>query len=98
MLFTSYEFLAFIAVLFLLYYVIPKKFQWKLLLLASYLFYLASGPENLLYILFTTVTTYFLTKSIQKNKDAQSAYLKEHKQEMSREERKEYKEGCKKKQ
>ena len=39
MFFTSYEFLGFITVLFILYYVIPGKYQWMLLLLASYFFY-----------------------------------------------------------
>ena len=39
MLFTSYTFLGFLAVLFLLYYLIPGKFQWKLLLVFSCLFY-----------------------------------------------------------
>ena len=32
MLFTSYGFLGFLAVLFLLYYIIPRKCQWGLLL------------------------------------------------------------------
>ena len=50
MLFTSYEFLGFLAVLLLLYYLVPKRFQWQLLLAASYLFYFLTGPSNLIYI------------------------------------------------
>ena len=49
MLFTSYAFLGFLATLFLLYYLVPGRFQWKLLLAASYLFYFAAGPAWLLY-------------------------------------------------
>ncbi len=98
MLFTSYEFILFLLIVFILYYVVPKKLQWPLLLVASYVFYFFSGPENLLYILFTTVSTYLIVGRIQKSKDIQEAYLKEHKKEMSREERKAYKEVGKKKQ
>ena len=45
MLFTSYGFLGFLAVLFLLYYIIPRKCQWGLLLGAGYLFYFRAGAE-----------------------------------------------------
>ena len=92
MLFTSYEFILFLLIVFVLYYALPKKCQWPLLLLASYVFYLFSGPSNLLYILFTTVTTYLIVGRIQKQRDIQSAYLAEHKKELSRDERKAYKE------
>ena len=66
MLFTSYGFLGFAAVLFLLYYLIPRRFQWELLLAASYLFYFIAGPSWLLYILVTTVTTYFAALRIER--------------------------------
>ena len=97
MLFTSYEFIAFLTLVFILYYVIPKRFQWPLLLVASYVFYFTSGASNLFYIVITTVSTYFLMQQIQKVRDVQEAYLKEHKKEMSREERKAYKAVGKKK-
>ena len=51
MLFASYGFIAFIAILFIVYYLIPKKYQWMLLLLASYVFYLFAGP-NIYFILY----------------------------------------------
>ena len=38
MLFTSYEFLGFTAALLLLYYLLPKRCQWPLLLGGSILF------------------------------------------------------------
>ena len=47
MLFTSYEFLAFLAGVLLLYYVLPKKLQWPLLLVASYAFYAIAGLKYL---------------------------------------------------
>lgn len=95
MLFTSYEFLGFVALLFLVYYIIPKKYQWPLLLVASYIFYFIAGAEYLIYILVTTLTTYFAARKIGQNIEKQSVYLKEHKEEMSKEEKRVYKDGCK---
>lgn len=91
MLLTSYDFLGFLAVLFLIYYLIPRRWQWKLLLAASYIFYFIAGPEYLVYILTTTVTTYFAALQIQRNIQRQSAWLKEHREELSREEKRIYK-------
>lgn len=56
--FVSFRFLPFAAILLTLYYLIPRRGQWILLLLASYVFYLANGIGNLVFILLTTVTTY----------------------------------------
>lgn len=93
MLFTSYEFFGFIIVLFLVYYLIPKRMQWMLLLAASYIFYAAADLKYLIYILATTVTIYFTARIIERNQERQTSYLREHKAEMSREEKKSYKEG-----
>ncbi len=54
----SIEFLLFCALLLLLYYRVPGRFQWGVLLVASYLFYGSQGTENLAYIFSTTLTTY----------------------------------------
>lgn len=91
MLFTSYSFMFFVLITCVLYYLIPKKCQWMLLLAASYLFYFLAGAGYLPYILITTVTTYLISMRIMALKGRQEAYLKEHKAELSREERKEYK-------
>ena len=95
MLFTSYAFLGFIAVLFCAYYLVPKKWQWPLLLAASYVFYFIAGPSYLAYIAVTTATTYFAARMIEGNAKRQSAYLKEHKDVLSKEEKKAYKNGQK---
>lgn len=96
MLFTTYEFMGFMAVLLLAYYLIPKKCQWPLLLAASYFFYFTAGADYLIYILVTTLTVYFAARLIEKNADKQSDYLKAHKAELSKEEKKAYKEVQKK--
>ena len=48
--FASAQFLAFFAVLFVLYYLIPRRHQWKLLLIGSVFFYFFAGWYCLVYI------------------------------------------------
>lgn len=97
MLFTSYSFLFFLIALFLLYYLIPKKGQWCLLLVASYIFYAFAGWECILFIALTTLTTYGAGMLINRNFDKQKQYLAEHKETLAKEEKKAYKEKEKKK-
>lgn len=96
MLFTSYEFIIFVAFLLGLYYIVPKRFQWILLLVASYIFYWTANPAYLLYIGVTTVTIYFAARKIEENAKLQTEYIKQHKEELSKEEKKEYKKQQKK--
>lgn len=95
MLFTSYGFLGFIAVLIPLYYLVPKRGQWPLLLAASCLFYCLAGPGYLLYLLTTAATVWFAALRIEENARRQSAYLKEHREDLSRDDKKAYKAGQK---
>lgn len=60
MLFASYEFIGFLVVLLFLYYIIPQRFQWMLLLGFSCFFYYTADPIYLIYI-FTTILTTYLT-------------------------------------
>ncbi len=95
---TSYSFLLFAGLLLILYYVIPRRWQWALLLIASYAFYCFSGVKCLGYILATTICAYFVSLRIWELKRRQDARLKLHKDELSREEKKAYKAAVKKKQ
>ena len=98
MLFTSYEFILAAALVFLLYYLIPKKFQWKYLLAVSYLFYFNAGHTYVIYIAVTTVFTWFAAKKIGSLGEEKSAWLKEHKKTADKEEKKAYKAAMQKKQ
>ncbi|MBH1939811.1 MBOAT family protein [Mobilitalea sibirica] len=91
MLFTSYRFIFLLIILFITYYLIPKKYQWILLLIVSYLFYSLAGIKSLVYIMATTVSTYIISWKLNVLQTRQTDYLKQHKQELSREERKSYK-------
>ena len=97
MLFTSYQFIAFITAVLVAYYLVPKKWQWPLLLVASYIFYWCADPMYLLFIGVTTVSTYFVSRGLEKVNAAQKAYLAEHKATLSKEEKKAYKNKMKQK-
>ncbi len=95
--FTSYSFALFAAILLLVYYLVPSKWQWAILLGASYVFYLWAGTEYLVFILLTTVTTYLAARLMDKNLRKQDAYLADNKETLSKEERKAFKAAVKKK-
>ncbi len=52
--FNSWQFLIFLPVVVLLYWVLPKKFRWVMLLIASYFFYMSWNPWLIFLIVFTT--------------------------------------------
>ena len=58
MAFASTGFLIFLLVGVIVYYLIPKKFQWIWLLILSYYFYMCSGVKTLGLIITTTITTF----------------------------------------
>ena len=89
--FVSTQFFVFLAVLFLLYYTIPRRHQWKLLLAGSLFFYYFAGWYCLIYIGVTTVTTWLAAKKVTALAAEQEQYMAEHKADLSREERKAYK-------
>lgn len=95
MIFTSYTFFFFLIITFLLYYLIPKKFQWVLLLIASGIFYAYAGLKFLIYIMATILSTYLFSIKISQSHEEQELYLKVNKSNLSRGERKEYREKTK---
>ena len=89
MLFTSYAFVGFLALVLLLYYLTPGRWQWVLLLAASYGFYCAASPYYLLFILVTSASTWYVSMRLSALTREQQAYLAAHK-ELDREEKKAY--------
>ena len=88
MLFTSYQFIGFLIIVFAIYYIIPKKTQWPFLLVASYAFYFMADVRFIIFIAVTTVTTFFAAKLISDKKSTFEEWFKEHKKEFEKEERK----------
>ena len=62
MLFNSVAFLIFLPVVVLLYYLLPQKFRWVLLLAASYVFYGSWKIEFLSLIIFSTIVDFYVGK------------------------------------
>ena len=97
MLFTSYGFVAFLAVLFVLYYIIPKRFQWLLLLAADIVFYACAGWKGLCFMAATVIVSWAATNLMGASLRAQKAYLSsEEGRALERSERKAYKKQCEK--
>jgi len=64
MLFNSFTYVVFFIVVAIVHYLVPHKFRWMLLLVASYIFYMAWRPELILLILFSTLVNFYLAQSI----------------------------------
>lgn len=72
---TSFYFLCFLAVVILLYYVIPKKLQWGVLLTASIAYYLLSGNGILiLYPVLGCLVAYAGTLAIERSSKRKLAF------------------------
>lgn len=91
MAFTSLAFMAFLLVVVIVYYIVPKRYQWLVLLIASYAFYLYSGIEQVLYIIATTLLTYGAGRWMQKIRDDFSAKLRELGNDVTKEQKRELK-------
>ena len=93
--YTSLAFFIFVAVVAVLYFKFPvKKYQWTVLLAASYFFYLYAGYRYTAYILITTVTTYYAALWIDRITAKSKETLKEHKADWDKEQKKEFRRAC----
>ena len=69
MLFNSLEFALFFPIVTVLFYILPHKFRWLLLLLASCFFYMFFKPIYILILILTIVIDYFAGIWIAKTED-----------------------------
>ncbi len=95
MLFTSLEFVIFAAALLVLYYVLPRKCQWPLLLAASYIFYALADPKYLIYIAVVTLTSYATALVLGHMSRRENEHIDALRDSMSRDERKAYRAASK---
>lgn len=58
MLFNSLQYAVFLPVVFVLYWTIPNRFRWVVLLVTSYYFYMSWNAQYVFLILFTTIVSY----------------------------------------
>ena len=66
MVFNSFAFLIFFPIVLLLYFALPKKLSWILLLLASYYFYISWNVELIYLIVFTTLISWLSAMLIER--------------------------------
>ncbi len=71
----SLAYLAFLLLTVLLYYLLPKRTQWMVLLFASSLFYLLSGVQYFVFIAFSSAVGFLLAKRMTANRQKQAAFL-----------------------
>ena len=73
---TSVGFLLFISIVFILYFIVPAKYQWVVLLLASLYFYFISVPFfTFIYIIITVLSVYFATKQFESRSNNKKTVL-----------------------
>ncbi|MBQ9032211.1 MAG: MBOAT family protein [Parasporobacterium sp.] len=88
---TTFRFFAFAILFIIVYFVVPKKVQWIVLLAASMAFYALAGVKNSFFILITSASTYAAARWIDHLTVSCNSFLKENKNTLPREERKAYK-------
>ena len=90
--YTSFNFLFFVALTVLTYFALPlKKHKWIVLLISSYVFYLFAGYKYVAFILFTTASTYFIARWIDRINRKSKEKLKASKKEWGRDTKKQFK-------
>ena len=69
MLFNSLEFIIFLPIVLSLYFVIPHRFRWIFLLIASYYFYMCWEIEYIILIVSSTLVAYISAIQIEKHSE-----------------------------
>ncbi len=75
MLFNSLDFIIFFICVVFLYYTLPHKIRWIMLLIASCIFYMCWRWELIFLIFFSTLSNYILALCIDKHRDKSKLFL-----------------------
>ncbi|MDO5389053.1 MAG: MBOAT family protein, partial [Clostridia bacterium] len=75
MIFNSFDFVIFFIIVVFLYYTIPQKFRWIMLLTASCIFYMCWRAELIILLLFSTFTNWGISLLIDKNREKKKGLL-----------------------
>ena len=98
MAYTTITFIIFALIVVIVYFAFPvKKYQWTVLLAASYVFYLWASWRVVAFLLITTFTVYLAALAMYQNIEKARETVALHKKEWDREQKKQYKEEMKKK-
>lgn len=91
MTFTSLYFFAFVLAALILYYVLPKKIRWVVLLVASVTFYCICSFKYIAFIIFTALSTFLGALWIQNVSQKTKIKVKENKETWTLDQKKAYK-------
>ncbi|MBR3988602.1 MAG: MBOAT family protein [Clostridia bacterium] len=94
---SSFAFLLFLSVVLIVYYLVPKKLQWAVLLVGSYTFYLFSGIDHVIFIIFTTLLTFLSGLWMQKIRDKMKSDISLMGPDATKEDKREFKKQVSKK-
>ena len=83
----SFWFLLFAAALLIVYYAVPGRFRWIVLLIASAVFYFAADKRSIIYIFITAASTWLAALWMHSIAQRHKAWVKEHRQSLTKEER-----------
>lgn len=84
---TSLRFLVFVLALLVVYFAVPGRWQWLVLLAASLIFYAMAGPVNLIFLAVTALSAWAGTLVLDRLSQRQKELLKAGKETLSREEK-----------
>ncbi len=63
--FISIQFLVFASITLLLYFLFPIKYRWLILLTSSTIFYLNTGIESFVFVIYAAITAYITARNIE---------------------------------
>lgn len=75
MLFNSLSYAIFLPLVFIIYWLLPNKYRWILLLIASYYFYMSWNAKYVFLIFITTFTSYLCAILTEKNREHKKLIL-----------------------
>ena len=75
MLFNSLTFIIFLAVVLVLYYTLPQKLKWIMLLIASCIFYMGWRAELIILIVISTLSNWLLARLIYDKPEKKKVFL-----------------------
>lgn len=86
--FTTALFCFFIIFGVTIYYIVPSKVRWIWLLILSYLYYFSFNIPNSLFMVSASLVIYLSALIMERIQDSSDAYIKEHKEELDKEQKK----------
>lgn len=73
----SLAFLGFLIITAIVYYIVPKRIQWVVLLVASLFFYLLSGVEYVMFVVFSSWIAYVVARKMSARRVVAEGQMKE---------------------